>query len=62
MSSYDYRKWPVMHYAVRDGGDRWRRACNRNRTMRRANGETDTDDKQDVSCIRCRRSIVFGAP
>ena len=61
MSNYDYRNWPVMHYAVRDG-DRWRRACNRNRTMRRPNCETDIGDKTDVTCARCRRSTAFGAP
>ena len=58
--AYDYRNEPVMHYAAWSSAEQlYHRGCNHNRTMRRANGETDTDDKQDVSCIRCRRSESF---
>ena len=57
--AYDYRNEPVMHYAAWNGeSNRWHRACNRNRTMRRPNAETDTSDTVDVSCIRCRRWLA----
>ena len=58
--AYDYRNEPVMHYAAwSSASNRYYRACDHKRTMRRPNCETDINDKADVSCIRCRCARAF---
>lgn len=53
--------WPTdeLHYAVRDGYRRWHRACNRHKRYYGPNEDTDTREREEVSCLRCRRTRAW---
>lgn len=48
----------AMHLAVHSD-DKFRRACDGRRRMRRPNEDTDTALFDDVSCIRCQRTRAW---